>query len=279
MSAIAKTIPFAEYLADPSLNNSWLKRMGKSEKEFWHNEPRRETPALRIGRPIHTRILEPDKFARSIEVWRGGMTKAGKPTTSKNSSEYKDLVKSAELDGRQVLDESEADLCEAMAAAVNSHKIAGKYLSGGKAEESIFWTNKFGLKCKIRVDMLHKWGLVDLKSTIDVGRDNFGRSSHRFEYHVQGALYQDGVFALTGNRIPVYIVAIEKTLPHDIVVYEVTDDALNLGRSVYEDRMAKVRACRESNEYRGVSDEVCVLELPDYAYTQHLDAAIDWNGL
>ena len=280
-SAYAKIIPFSEYLADPSVNNGWLKKMGKSAKAFEANTPMADTPALRIGRPIHTAILEPEHFFDAVTVWGGGMKADGvTPTTSKNSKAYKEFLLEAKNLGLEVIDPDEYHLCQDLAGVVSSHPLAKQYLSGGQAEQSIFWTHPvFGMKCKIRVDMLHSDKFVDLKSTVDVGLESFGRSANKYEYHVQGAFYQDGIQALTGKKLPFFIVAIEKVRPFDLVVYEVPDAALELGRSIYEDRLLKVKQCRESGYWPGVSEGLATLELPDYAFTQQLDAAVSWEGI
>lgn len=276
MTATKEYIPFSEYVARPEVNNGWLKEMDKSALHFEtsHLRPYQDTAPKKIGRPIHTSVLEPDRFDTSVLVWRGGFTqgKDPKPTKSKNSLDYKKLAARAKAEDKEILDESEVVLCQNVRRAIFKHPEASKYLTGGEAEVSIFWDHPIGVRCKLRADYLRGDCFSDLKSAIDVGFDGFGRAANKFEYHVQGAMYQDGIEALTGKRLPFYIVAVEKNEPFDVVVYEVPDVALDLGRAIYEDRLRKVRDCRATGFWPGVSARPVTLELPNWAYEQQIFA-------
>lgn len=279
MTAIAKTIPFAEYLADPGLNNSWLKRMGKSALEFNANIPFPYKPHFRKGRHVHTAVLEPELLGDQLAIWEGGLTAKLEHTMSKNSTAFKTFKAECDLAGKEVVTVKEFQEYLDLANLVHGDEDAHRLLSGGKAEQSIFWTHRLGIECKIRVDYLRSDNFSDLKTVRNAHPDDFARVAYDLGYHIAGAFYQDGIKALTGNKLPFHIIAVEKTAPYDVAVYELPDDILDIGRSVYEDRIVKVLHCRKSGEWPGVTNGVTVLEFPDYAFTQHLDAAIDWSGV
>lgn len=279
MSAIAKTIPFAEYRAAPGLNSSWLKRMGKSALEFNANIPFPDKPHFRKGRHVHTAVLEPILLRDQLAIWEGGLTAKLERTMSKNSTAFKTFKAECDLAGKEVVTAKEFQEYLDLADLVHGDEDAHRFLSGGKSEQSIFWMHRLGIECKARVDYLGPSWMADLKTVRNAHPDDFARQAFDLEYHVQGAFYQDAVEALTGKRVPYYIVAVEKEAPYDVAVYELPDDILDIGRSVYEDRIVKVLHCRKSGEWPGVTNGVTVLEFPDYAFTQHLDAAIDWSGV
>lgn len=271
-TAKAESISFSEYLDVDVVNNSRLKAMGTSPLHYltYPYREQRDTASKKLGRPIHTAVLEPEKFDKSIEIWSGGFTQRGEPTMSKNSTDYKQLIERATLEGREVMDQGQASLCLDVQHHVWAHRVANKLLAKpAEAEISVFWTHRFGIKCKARIDILNAGKyLADLKSAVDITQDVFGRAAYKFEYHVQGAFYQDSVEVLTGKKLPYYIVAVEKQAPFDVVVYEVPDHVLDLGRDVYEQRLMRVVECTKTGMWPGVCGSIAELELPHWAYSE-----------
>ena len=80
MKAVAKHIPFAEYLKHEAENNSGLKHMGKSPKEYLYRKThgRDDTEALSLGRHVHTAVLEPQLFSDDEYAVFTGVKRAGK---------------------------------------------------------------------------------------------------------------------------------------------------------------------------------------------------------
>lgn len=280
MSAELIRIPFAEYCKREGLNNSSLKHMDISPKHYHARDlrPHKDTAATKIGRPIHTAVLEPELFDSGVTVWKGGHTKDGKPTTSKNSTEYKSIAALAAMSGKEILDAKQVAICHRVAEAVSLHDDASRILSGGQAEMSIFWDHPLGFKCKSRIDYLRPDLFADLKSAVDITPEGFGRAAHKFGYVRQGAFYQDAVRAATGLLLPFYIVAVEKCEPFDVAVYEVPDELLGQGRNQYQDHLVQILRCTESGIWPGVCPTTQTLELPAWAYNELDDATIVIDG-
>ncbi len=278
----SRQIPFSEYLADGRVSNSWLKEMKRSPLHFitYPDRPRKDTPALKIGRPIHTSVLEPERFDSSIVSWHGGFTQSGKPSKSKGLASYKLLAAKAKANDQEILDEDQVLQCHSMRKAVFDHPVARGMIVGAKVERSIFWTSRIGVNMKIRPDIWQPELFADLKSTEDASIETFWRSALKFEYHVQGAIYQDGLKALTGKTLPFHIIAVEKNAPFDVVVYHVPDALLDLGRSIYEQRLLRGHSCRHNGKWPGaMPNGIATLEYPSYVFTEHMDAAVDWSGI
>lgn len=280
MSAIAKQDTFAEYRAAEGVNNSWLAEMSKSALHFstYPERTRKDTPALRIGRPIHTAVLEPELFDAVTTVWEGGLTLDGKPTTNKNSNAFKEFAAQAAADGRQVLDPDEVWLCRRIRRAVCEHPEAMGLLAKSETEMSIYWDHPVGIRCKSRLDVFYGGGhCADLKTALDITPDAFAKAAYRYGYHVQAAMYQDAAFALTGNVLPYFIIAVEKVEPLDVAVYELPDAILDIGRAKYCRNLRKVKSCRESGIWPGVGGDVQTLEFPNWAFDE--EEVLDWTGV
>lgn len=283
MRAVVKSIPFREYAAHPAENNSGLKYMAKSAKEYRHRKAhgREDTQALSIGRHVHTCVLEPDLFDSTMSVWRGAKTDKGAWSTHKGTKAYKQHVRESEEAGLTVIDAGEAAMCYQIRDAVYSNQDARELIENAHAELSVFWRHRFGIACKMRADILRKNAdpyLADLKTCIDASPDGFARAAAKFEYHVQLGMYQAGVKALVGENVPVYIIAAEKAAPYDVAVYEVPQAALDVGRSIFEDRLAKVAKCHETGLWPGVQEGVGTLELPNWVFEEDAGELV-WEGV
>ncbi len=267
-----------EYERVDGINWSSLRLMAKSPAHYRHNlsQPREDTPALRMGRCVHMAVLEPETFAKRCAVWRGGI---------RRGKEWDAFV--AAHTGQEILTTDEREECDAIAAAVRGHRVAGAFVSGGNSEVSMTWLHEesaiggtlgLSMKCKGRMDFVSDLGvIVDLKTTRDASADAFGKTAANFKYPAQGAWYQDGYERATGVRLPVVFIAAESTAPYALVVYRVADDILDLGRQEYTRLLRRLDDCRRTNTWDGYADSVQELSLPRWAIPR--DDENDVSGL
>lgn len=288
MTAKTHDIPFSEYLTLPDHNSSSLKHMSKSPRHYKFHQlcGGKDTDALSFGRHIHTAILEPEKFESSFVEWLGAEAKNGEWTTDKRTvaGAWKKFKAAAAANGQEILDASQLESIELIRQAIEGSPEASHLLRSSQHEVTITWTHRFGCQMKMRADMLNSTQfLADLKSCRSAqpgdGYGQFGRDANDYGYHQQLAMYQDGAEALTGNRLPVYIVAVESSAPHDCVVYEVPEVALELGRSIYEENLARVLRCEKTDHWPGCGEGVQTLELPNWAYEENITARISLEGM
>jgi hypothetical protein len=239
---------YADYAAAEGVNISTLLALTISPKHYGYEllRQRPDTAAMKVGRAVHTAVLEPMRFLRDYALsafpdWR---TKAAR--------EWRD---GQEATGKTVLTEAQYRLAERMHEAARAHPIAARYIATGAPEESIFWTDpRTGLRCKGRIDLLNS-SIVDLKTTRHASPRLFARDAARLYYHARLAWYQDGVRIVTGKELPVHIIAIENVEPHDVMVYRVGDEALELGRRLCESLTDTLQMCRASGRWPGVAEE------------------------
>lgn len=254
-----------------AVNISTLKVLwSQSPKHYRHRleVQREETAALRLGIAAHMAVLEPLRFADHYTVRPAdidGRTKAGK-------------LWLAEHAGRPILTAQEHAQCVAMSEAVGCDPVASLFMTAGKVEHPIQWTDEeTGIDCKGRLDLLTDSGvLFGLKTARAVDPRSVAAQSARLGYHLQWAFYHDGLVALDQTPKRVVEVFVESSAPYDVVTYEIGDDVLDEGRQAYREALVALAACRATGEWPGQARAIVPLELPRWARTlDDEDGALD----
>ena len=251
------TITNDEYHADSAVSASHLKAILQSPYHYWarfvdpDRKPIEPTAAMRLGSLAHCAILEPDDLLQRYGVCGARNTKAGKEQAAAMEAEGIEPVTSADM-----------ALALSMAAAVRSHPAAAALLKQGKAEQSFWWDDlPTGLRCKCRPDWYHGSTVVDIKTTTDASPQAFARAVASFAYHVQAAHYLAG---LHGAERFVFV-AVEKTYPHAVAVYELDAASMALGRTTRDNAMDVLAGCRVADAWPGYGDTLQTISLPSWA--------------
>lgn len=223
------------------------------------------TPMMAMGSLIHTLALEPEKFTAEYIV---------APEISRRSNAGKDAWNrfQEEAGDRQIISQEQLDEAHKAFAAIRTHQFAGPALSGGKAEQSYFWTDALsGVLAKCRPDYVRELSsghvLLDLKTTDDASPEAFSRACANFGYHVSAAMSMDGYEAVTGIRPLAYkFVVVERSAPYGIAVYELEQRAIQKGRYIYQDALCVYRECSETGEWFGYPPQTKVIDIPAWSY-------------
>ena len=250
------TISNAEYHADPAVSASHLHAVAASPYHYWSRflDPNRPviepTAAMRLGSLVHCAVLEPDELNSRYAVAPDRRSKDGKATAAMLAASGIEAVTAADM-----------ELAMAMAASVRSHQAAAELLRNGKAEQSFWWDDvDTGLRCKCRPDWYYGTTVVDLKTTTDASPQGFAKSVANWRYHVQQAHYMAGTFA---ERF--VFIAVEKTYPYAVGVYELDATAMNVGYALRRNNLQTIADCRAINEWPGYSQGIQNLSLPKWA--------------
>ena len=250
------TISNAEYHADPAVSASHLHAVAASPYHYWSRflDPNRPviepTAAMRLGSLVHCAVLEPDELNSRYAIAPDRRTKDGKATAAMLAASGIEAVTAADM-----------ELAMAMAASVRSHQAAAELLRNGKAEQSFWWDDvDTGLRCKCRPDWYYGTTVVDLKTTTDASPQGFAKSVANWRYHVQQAHYMAGTFA---ERF--VFIAVEKTYPYAVGVYELDATAMNVGYALRRNNLQTIADCRAINEWPGYSQGIQNLSLPKWA--------------
>jgi hypothetical protein len=175
--------------------------------------------------------------------------------------------------------------CEAIAAAVLNHDVAGALLDGIDAEVSMFWQDpEYGIWLRGRMDaMTSAWGfpcIVDFKTTADCSPEHFAKSAAEFGYHRQDPWYREGLAAALGchpDEVDFVFVTVQTTAPHLVMVYRLHPDAVELGRE--QNRIARetYRDCTAASVWPTWSEDIEELPLPAWARRRMENEINEWH--
>lgn len=253
-----------EYRAHPAISRSELWYIRESPEKFkWYKENQSEpTPALVFGQFLHALVLEQeniwDQFVKQPLIDK--RTKQGK-------EEYAAFLKTVGDKTPVPLDV--LALAVNMSNAIEANSLAKKLLSG-KTEVPLFWTDEMtGEPCKCRLDSLlrrkDKLIVVDLKSTDDASTEAFMRSSLKYGYDFQAAMYSEGVKANYGITPTFVFVAIEKKEPYAINIFQADELMLRRGYDLFREYIGLYHHCKETDNwfgYMGETQTINNLSLP-----------------
>jgi exodeoxyribonuclease VIII len=246
----------AECHADPAVSASHLHAIAASPYHYWarYIDPQRPssvpTAAMKLGSLVHCAVLEPDDLATRYAVCLPRNTKAGK-----------EMAAEMEASGIEAVTATDMEQAMAMAGAVRNHQAAATLLRDGKAEQSFWWDDiPTGLRCKCRPDWYNGTTIVDLKTTTDASPKGFAKSVAQWRYHVQQAHYLSGTFA---ERF--VFIAVEKTYPYAVGVYELDEAAMLHGASERRVNLQTIADCRAISEWPSYGNTIQPLSLPAWA--------------
>ncbi|SEJ07495.1 PD-(D/E)XK nuclease-like domain-containing protein [Nitrosomonas eutropha] len=259
-----------EYHKRPEIGHSSLVRIMRSPAHYreYIKNPVEPTANMVLGSAFHSYLLEEEIFRRNFVVM---------PKFDRRTKEGKELALAwdAENSGKTGLTPEQIQTISEMSSSVRQHPGAASLLNHGLAEISGFWIEKrTEISCKFRPDFLVLdrktnaiTGIVDVKSCIDASADGFSKAIVNLGYDVQAPYYQDGLYELTGYRVPFYFIAVEKEPPYAVAVYRTSDNVMEIGRKKYQAALQLLGWCKEHNTWPayqpdGVIEEI---DLPRWA--------------
>ena len=239
-----------EYRSHPAISRSELWRIKQSPEKFlyYKNNPPASTPALVFGQALHKAVLEPQTFDNEFVI---------APEFNRRTKQGKiDYIEFCELSqDKTVLSIDEMALVEVMTNKLNSDMFV-KQLLAGEREKPYFWIDDItGEQCKCRADCVAKIGdvnyIVDLKTCENAETDVFMRKAIDFGYHVQAAMYTEGIRMNVGGDCRFVFVAIEKKEPYSINILEASDLFMQYGYDEYRELLGVYHDCRINNNFYG----------------------------
>lgn len=257
------SIPAITYHSAPGVSNSMLKLMARSPAHLFKKQEIIPTRPMTIGTLSHDEIVPLDQALKSEVI----ATKVHiRPDTYVNDKEEeKDWNGNAKVcklwlsehSDCPVVTNSDLQNVQGMAAEIRAHPIAKKILENGQNEQSIFITHpETGLRRKIRPDVITKEKrgrhvIADLKTTFDASPDAFRRRVYDGLYFMQDAYYADGAEDL-GLDDPYFVfIAVESKSPHNVMVYQLSEEDRELGRTKYLACLRKYAECKASGIWPG----------------------------
>jgi hypothetical protein len=186
------------YFAADGIGSTAMRAAVKSMAHFksYMETPRKETPAMKLGKAIHCLVLEPDAFFYRFVMQPDNLTPG--PSTAWKQWKAQQT--------KTILTQCVAKEASEVASSVIDN--VGNFFVGGTPEKSYWLRVSDELVLKARVDYQRGDAIVDLKSTRYDNANQFARAV-RYDYLIQDAHYR----LVTG--LPDFIfVGISKEIPY-----------------------------------------------------------------
>jgi hypothetical protein len=245
------------YFTHPALSASELKLILRCPAKYIHSasNPTPPRPVFDKGKAAHTLVL--GVGAPLVEVdaadWR---TNAAK---SQRDQIYKD--------GGIPLLPKDMRIVQEMAGELHEHPVASELMSSGRPEVTIIWQDGPSEQMRrARLDWLRNDAIVDYKSTASADLDSIVRSTFKYNYHQQGASYEDAVLAaeISNIDLPYFLIWQEKVAPYVVTVTELAPEVILEGRRQNRRAIEKYLQCTATGRWPGYSDTVETIYLPDH---------------
>ena len=232
------------------------------EKYIARNIKTPQTEAMLIGAATHKIILEFRSFKKEFAVWDGGRKYGKKYDEFKSDNGDKGIISLEQYDH-----------IRRMRDAVLRSPEASKLLSGGEAEQSVFWRDdETSLLCRARADYVKRVNgsklLIDVKTCASAEPKAFTKELIRMAYPIQEAMYREGFQADAFA-----FVAIEKGDYNTVKVYDLDELFDECGHLLYRKMMEQWAQFREQQhwpEYDG--QPVSTLVCPEWFAAQTIGA-------
>lgn len=193
-----------------------------------------------------------------------------------------DLVKAELAEIRErgdvPLKKHEFDMVVAMAKALREHPLAAALLDPeyGRAEQSLFWTDKdTGVQCRARLDWLpvaddDRMLVPEYKSTVNASTNKFEKAVQEYRYDQQAEWNSSGIVRLgLAKDVQFLFIAQEKTAPFLVNVIRLDSmwpvmakDRNHRAREIY-------KRCTETGIWPGYGTDIEVAMSPSWLQTDH----------
>ena len=232
----------------PGVSSSRLKHILVSPAHYQIklSRPMLETDALRIGRMLHTTVLEPHLLASEFAIW----------TQGRRQGQEWEIFKLLNQD-RTIITNDQRECVEGMSEAmyqIDDFPFEGwlhgvGHIPAAVKERSIFWIDEeTGLECRARPDAmtLGESPLAgDVKSTRSADPDQFVRDIFNMRYDLQAAHYVAGIKAVFGVDAKFVFFAAEKEAPHVARSFLMSPDSLAHGERYRRYCLRMIKKCTD----------------------------------
>jgi len=205
------------------LSYSALSQFSKSPNHllsYWNKEEKPATEAQEFGKLLHKMILEPEEMLQEYIQYEG--RRAGKAWTDFQELHLSKTIVTSKLYNH---------CYKTYNKALNNKIFKDLLHKTTTTEKHVEWTCK-GVNFHGYVDMIGKGFIADIKTTTDAGA-KFERDLYydNLGYAMQAAMYLEAF--PKGTKY--YIIAIEKSEPYNVQVYELSEKIINTGAEKYID--------------------------------------------
>ena len=283
-------VPFATYCEWKLMNASTLchgrETMEHLKAALDGELDKGDTAALRFGRALHARLLEPEVYAQEwlVAGTCGGTMGNGPRKGERCGSPGKFITDDNEWrcgkhgvdleEPEQFIGSADGAKIERIAGKIREHAVVKLIRQHGGFEASIIWESQ-GVPLKTRVDKMITEGnchptIVDVKKvgakrgSIDV----FSRAILDYHYDLKAAMNVDAVKFHTGLECNFIWIVCEDSPPFSIGVYQIDPVTLELGRQSYKALLQSYKHALENDRWPGYCLDIKEAGLPEWRIKQ-----------
>lgn len=215
---------------------------------------------LEFGNALHTYILEHEFFMERYHI----IPKVNR-ATSVGKQIYNDALIETKTSSKQILCESSMDMLHKMKQSVDNHEDAKILLEEYQSEKSFYWVDPdTGIPCKSRPDIWGEGYIADLKTCQTAEPYSFQKEAAKFGYHIQAGMIKEAFKHVLGEEInKFFFIAVEKTAPYAVAVYQLDDLAVEQGVLQFKRLLMQLKKCQEQNKWTGYPTSL--ISIPHYA--------------
>ena len=243
------------------------------------------TKAMLVGTELHTLMLEPHNYGEGLSHWirpetypapdshkdvLAGKINAGAPLPwSGNAKVCKDwTIDKLKEKSLPIFTKEDIGNIQGMMTALKDHEQAGPALSNGASEVAAFYQEpETGLLLKARIDKI-----CDADEGVIVADVKKCQEATDWPYqgYGQGAHIQafSNLFILRGlgiNALRFVFFAVEEKPPHDIVLWEASEQFLDHGEKWFRYYLNQYAECVKSGVWPGSKPDIQFATPPRYA--------------
>jgi hypothetical protein len=239
-----------EITADNPLRYSQLSKFAKSPAHYLEarTHDSQQTGPMERGSALHAVVL-----GTAQVIAYPGKTRSGKAWEAFE----------AQHQGKHILTGNAYERVMGMAEAVWSDPRAKDLLYGnGVVYEHTLRTEMYGKHCRATPDVRSPDYLAELKTTATSEPEQFMRHAVRMLYHGQLAFYLQ---ACAAARIKVqrdaYVIAVEANPPHPVVVFQQTEQCIEMGERAIRLWIERLRSCEAAGFFPGYVQSVVTWDI------------------
>lgn len=183
----------------------------------------------------------------------------------------------AEHAGEMILAGAAYEQTMGMAEAVWSDAHAKELLfASGAVHEHTLRPELHGFPCRATPDVRHPDYLADLKTSGTAEPEQFQRHATRMLYHAQLAFYLQACEAAHIKVVrDAYVVAVEATPPHPVVVHRMTERAIDMGERSIRIWVERLRGCLEQSYFPGYVQSIIAWDIEEELELQFAEEPSD----
>jgi exodeoxyribonuclease VIII len=260
----------AAYHAHPALSSTRARQLLASPALYHYGltHPSPARTVFDVGTAAHSKVLGVGSGVIAYPAEH--LTPSGNVSTKAATVEWAAEQRAA---GLVPVSPDDITAVDGMAEAVLAHREARWILEHAQHREaSLFATDPAtGIDMRARFDIYDDTECGDLKSAVDASPRGFAKAAWNHRYDVQQEHYLKTHELAVGGRPRFRFIAVEKTPPYLVAVYELDEQWQEIG-DVWATAARKIlRACTDADQWPGYGTETHTLTPPVGLIYEHQD--------